>query len=162
MAGESGGRGEVTIATRITGAAIDGLDPFAGSAATSDGAVLVFQGRVRDSNEGREVTGLEYQAYVEMAERELRAICEEAAERFELGSISVAHRVGRLELGEASVTIGVTAPHRAPCYEASRFIIEALKERLPVWKHECYADGESEWVGTARAGGVPPRPEGAA
>jgi molybdopterin synthase catalytic subunit len=159
---ESGG--PVAIETRITEAAIDGLDPFAGSA-TSDGAVIVFQGRVRDSNEGREVRGLEYEAYREMAEKELRAICEEAAERFAVGAISAAHRVGRLELGEASVTIGVAAPHRAPCYDASRFIIEELKKRLPVWKHERYADGESEWVGAPGAtatGAAPPGSGGAA
>ena len=152
---------DVMIETRITESAIDGLDPFAGGAATSDGAVVVFQGRVRDRNEGHEVEGLDYEAYREMAETELRTICEEAGRRFEVGAISAAHRVGRLELGEASVTIGVAAPHRAPCYEASRYIIEELKVRLPVWKRERYVDGESEWVGApriGRTGAVPPSP----
>ena len=159
---DAGRAGDVRIETRITDSAIDGLDPVAG-AATSDGAVVVFQGRVRDHHEGREVAGLEYEAYREMAESELRAICEEAGRRFEIGAISAAHRVGRLELGEASVTIGVSAPHRAPCYEASRYIIEELKTRLPVWKRESYVDGESEWVGAHgldRSGAAPSAGDG--
>jgi molybdopterin synthase catalytic subunit len=136
-----------TIETRLTSSPIDRLDPFGALATTADGAVIVFQGRARDHNDGREVRALEYEAYGEMAERELRAICEEAADRFEVGAISAVHRVGPLALGEASVAIGVAAPHRAPCYEASRYIIEQLKVRLPVWKHERYADGEAAWVG---------------
>lgn len=135
------------IRTRITDGSLDALRPFEDLSARSDGAVLIFQGRVREINEGRAVTGLGYQAYGEMAERELRAICEEAARRFEVGAISAAHRVGELDPGEVSVVIGVAAPHRAACYEASRFVIEEIKARLPIWKRERYADGEAVWVG---------------
>lgn len=144
----------VTIETRLTADPIDALDPLGALPTVRDGALVVFQGRVRDHNDGREVSGLEYQAYEAMAEAELRAICEEAAQRFEVGAISAIHRVGRLELGETSVVIGVAAPHRAPCYDASRYIIEELKVRLPVWKHERYADGDASWVG------APVSPEG--
>lgn len=139
----------VRIDTRITTASLDGLAAFEDLAAHSDGAVLIFQGRVRETNEDRAVSGLTYEAYGEMAEKELRAICEEAATRFDIGAVSAAHRIGELGLGEASVVIGVAAPHRADCYEASRFVIEEIKARLPVWKHERYVEGDSAWVGVS-------------
>jgi len=82
-----------------------------------------------------------------MAERELSAICREALERFDVGSLAAAHRVGDLGLGEVSVAIAVTSAHRDAGYAASRWIIETIKVRLPVWKHEHYEDGESHWVG---------------
>jgi molybdopterin synthase catalytic subunit len=86
-----------------------------------------------------------------MAEQELRGICDEAATRFDVGAILVAHRFGPLGLGDVSVRIAVAAPHRAACYEASRFIIEELKVRVPIWKHEVYADGSTRWVGAVDA-----------
>lgn len=144
---DDGGGREVPIRTRITDESLDALGPFEDLSARSDGAVLIFQGRVRETNEGRAVTGLGYQAYGEMAEKELRAICEEAARRFEVGAISAAHRVGELDPGEVSVVIGVAAPHRAACYEASRFVIEEIKARLPIWKRERYRGGETAWLG---------------
>lgn len=112
-----------------------------------DGALLFFQGRVRRTNRGRAVSRLEYEAYGEMAERELSAICREALEQFDVGSIAAAHRVGDLALGEVSVAIAVTSAHRDDGYRASRWIIETIKVRLPIWKHEHYEDGESHWVG---------------
>ncbi|MDE2662935.1 MAG: molybdenum cofactor biosynthesis protein MoaE [Gemmatimonadota bacterium] len=112
-----------------------------------DGALLFFQGRVRRTNRGRAVSRLAYEAYGEMAERELSAICRDALERFDVGSIAAAHRVGDLGLGEVSVAIAVTSAHRDDGYRASRWIIETIKIRLPVWKHEHYEDGESHWVG---------------
>jgi molybdopterin synthase catalytic subunit len=112
----------------------------------ADGAALLFWGVVRNENDGRAVSHLEYSAYAEMAEREMRRIAEEAAGRFGTGDIHVVHRVGRLAVGEASVAIAVAAPHRAEAYEASRYVIEELKRRVPVWKREGYVDGESEWV----------------
>jgi len=135
------------IQTRITTASLDGLAAYDDLAAPSDGAVLIFQGVVRETNEGRTVHGLAYEAYREMAEKELRAICEEAADRFEIGAISATHRIGELGLGETSVVIGVAAPHRAASYEASRFVIEEVKSRLPVWKRERYVEGDAAWVG---------------
>lgn len=126
----------------------DPIDPCAllADAGGSDGAALLFVGLVRNHNEGREVGHLDYQAYPAMAEATLREIVEEARGRWEVGSISVVHRIGRLEIGEASVAIAVTAPHRGDAYEASRYIIEELKRRVPIWKREGYLEGDSEWL----------------
>lgn len=142
-AGDRDGR----VATRITTDSIDDFAPFAEGSTSADGAVLVFQGRVRETNEGRAVSHLDYEAYGEMAERELASICHAAIERFKIGSVRAAHRVGELALTEVSIAIGVSAPHRDACYEASRWIIEEVKARLPVWKHEHFRDGTSHWVG---------------
>lgn len=139
-----------TIRATITDEPLDGFAPFRTLGTPADGAVLVFEGRVREMNEGRPVSRLDYEAYRPMAESELRRICEEAAARHPVGAVIAAHRVGRLEIGEVSVAIGVAAPHRAACYEASRHVIEQVKARLPVWKHEHYEDGGSTWVGAPR------------
>lgn len=112
----------------------------------ANGASLLFVGTVRDVNDGRAVTGIEYSAYGAMAEAELARIVEEAASRFGTADIVVEHRVGRLALGEASVAIAVAHPHRASAYEASRWVIEELKRRVPVWKREEYVDGTREWL----------------
>ena len=111
-----------------------------------DGAAVLFWGVVRNRNEGRAVSHLEYSAYAEMAERMMQRIGEEAISRFGVGDVRVVHRVGRLEVGEASVAIAVASPHRSEAYEASRYVIEELKRRVPVWKREGYVDGDSEWV----------------
>jgi molybdopterin synthase catalytic subunit len=110
------------------------------------GAVVLFLGTVRDMNEGREVSGIEYRAYDAMALRELETIAAEACARFETDEIVVEHRTGELALGEVSVGIAVSHAHRAPAYDASRYMIEQLKRRVPVWKKEEYADGTREWV----------------
>ncbi len=112
----------------------------------SDGAVLVFTGVVRDHNDGRPVRGLRYDAYREMAVGVLEEIALDAAERFRAGEVWVAHRTGELEVGEVSVCVRVSAPHRDACYGASRHVIEEIKRRLPVWKKERYADGGAEWL----------------
>jgi len=111
-----------------------------------DGAALLFWGVVRNQNDGRPVSHLEYSAYTEMAEREMRRIADEARERFGTGAIRVIHRTGKLAIGEASVAIAVASPHRAEAYEASRYVIEQLKQRVPVWKREGYVDGDAGWV----------------
>ena len=125
------------------------LDPaalLAEVATVANGASIVFVGTVREVNEGRAVSGIEYTAYAAMAVRELEAIASEAVLRFGTGDVVVEHRIGRLALGEASVVIAVAHPHRAEAYEASRFIIEELKRRVPIWKREEYVDGTREWV----------------
>jgi len=114
-----------------------------------NGATVLFVGTVRNVNDGSPVTALDYSAYGAMAERELEAIAGEASQRFGTGDIVVEHRVGNLELGDASVVIAVAHPHRGAAYDASRYIIEELKKRLPVWKREHYSDGRSEWVQNA-------------
>ena len=139
---------ESYVSTRITKDSLDGFGSFENLGTHEDGAVLIFQGRVRNTNDGRSVSSLSYEAYGDMAKQELGAICREASRRFEVGSIEASHRVGDLALGQVSVVIGIAAPHRDTCYAASRWVIEAIKERLPIWKHEHYQDGDSHWVGS--------------
>ena len=115
-------------------------------ARVANGASVLFTGTVRDENEGRAVTGIEYAAYSRMAEREMEAIVREASERFGTSDIVLEHRVGRLSLGEASVVIAVAHPRRGAAYDTSRYVIEELKRRVPIWKCEEYADGTREWV----------------
>ena len=134
------------IACSITEQPIDAAALLARCTTTRDGAALLFVGVVRDHNEGREVGQLEYTAFSEMAERVLREIAGEAVERWETGNIAVVHRVGRLGLGEPSVAIAVASPHRDAAYQASRYIIEELKQRVPIWKREGYLAGDSEWL----------------
>ena len=111
-----------------------------------NGAALAFIGTVRDVNDGRGVTGMEYTAYRGMAERELDAVAREAADQFGTEDIVVEHRLGVLELGDASVAIVVAHPHRGAAYDASRYVIEQLKTRVPIWKREHYTDGTREWI----------------
>ncbi len=120
-------------------------------AAPAIGALACFVGTVRDLNEGRAVTGIEYSAYEAMAAREMRAIADEAAERFGVERLVVEHRIGTLGVGDASVVVVAAHPHRAPALDAQRYVIEELKRRVPVWKREHYADGSREWVDPAGA-----------
>jgi len=112
----------------------------------SCGAITVFVGTVRDVSRGRKVLYLEYEAYKEMAEKKLAEIGEEIRARWGLERVAISHRVGRLELGEASVVIAVAAPHRAQAFQACRYAIEALKKAVPIWKKEVWGDG-AVWVG---------------
>lgn len=117
----------------------------------ANGAVLLFLGVVRDVNDGRAVTAIEYTAYEAMAERELAGIAAEAAERFGVTDVAIDHRLGELALEEASVAIAVAHAHRGEAYAASRWVIEELKRRVPIWKREHYADGTREWVDPTRS-----------
>jgi molybdopterin synthase catalytic subunit len=130
----------------ITTEPIDAGRLLQDSVSSSDGAAILFVGVVRDHNDGRSVGHLDYQAYPAMAEVTLREIVAEAQARWDTGAISVVHRIGRLEIGETSVAIAVAAPHRGEAYETSRYIIEELKKRVPVWKREGYLDGATEWL----------------
>ena len=132
--------------TAIVDRPIDSCALLSEIASVRNGATVIFVGTVRDTNDGAPVSGLDYSSYTGMAEKELAAIVLEAAERWDTSDIVVEHRIGTLELGEASVAIAVAHPHRAEAYEASRYVIEELKKRLPIWKREHYADGRSEWV----------------
>jgi len=111
----------------------------------ADGAVVLFLGTVRDHNLGRRVRYLEYQAYPEMAERELRRLEEQARERWGVNGIAVVHRTGRLEIGETAVAVAVSSAHRAEAFEAGRHIIDTLKHTVPIWKKEFFEGGE-EWI----------------
>ena len=110
------------------------------------GAILLFLGVVRDVNDGRGVTGIEYTAYEAMASKELQAIASEAADRFGSRDVAIVHRLGQLSLEEASVGIAVAHAHRDEAYALSRWTIEELKRRVPIWKREHYVDGTREWV----------------
>ena len=117
-----------------------------------NGAAILFVGTVRDVNDGRAVSGMEYSAYEAMAVQELQTIAAEAVAQFGTEDVVVEHRLGTLELGEASVAIAVAHPHRGRAFEAARFIIEELKARVPIWKLEHYLDGTREWVDPTKAG----------
>jgi molybdopterin synthase catalytic subunit len=132
--------------TAIVDRPIDCCAILAEVAAHRHGATVLFVGTVRDTNDGEPVVALDYSAYGAMADRELRDIVSEVAARWRDTDVVVEHRIGSLALGEASVAIAVAHPHRGAAYDASRYIIEALKKRLPVWKREHYADGRTEWV----------------
>lgn len=125
----------------------DPIDAVALGAAVADaghGAVVTFVGRARDrADDGREVVRLVYEAFEPMAVSVLAEIAKEAEDRWG-ASVAVVHRVGEVPIGEAAVVIVAAAPHRGEAYEANRFVIEAIKERLPIWKREHFVDG-SEW-----------------
>jgi molybdopterin synthase catalytic subunit len=132
--------------TAVVTRPINAAELVAEVAGAQNGATILFLGTVRNVNQGSPVTGLDYSAYSSMAERELGDIAREASERWNTSDVVIEHRVGTLGLGDASVGIAVAHPHRGPAYEASRYVIEELKRRLPIWKREHYADGRSEWV----------------
>ena len=109
------------------------------------GGVVTFVGNVRDHARGRSIRYLEYEAYPEMAEREMQKIADEAGKRWPGARVAIAHRTGHLEIGEAAVVIAAAAPHRAEAFEACRFAIDTLKRTVPIWKKEVSTDGEY-WV----------------
>jgi molybdopterin synthase catalytic subunit len=115
------------------------------AATPPDGAVCLFIGVVRNENAGRPVLRLEYEAYEEMALPLMEEIAAEARRVHPITHIQLVHRLGRLEIGEASVVVAVTSPHRSEAFSACRFAIDALKTRVPIWKKEHYADG-SAWL----------------
>jgi len=132
--------------TAIVERAIDLAALLSEVSTASCGAVVLFVGTVREFNDGRAVTGLEYTSYRPMAERELADVVREACDRVPGVAIAAEHRVGTLGLGECSLAIATAHAHRAAAYEASRWVIEEVKRRVPVWKRELYADGTREWV----------------
>jgi molybdopterin synthase catalytic subunit len=131
----------------------DAIDPSALLRAVGDdgnGAALLFVGLTRDHFDGRPVVRLEYEAYEPLALKELEAIGAELQARHPGARVAIVHRLGLVPTGQASVMIAVSTPHRGECYEASRYAIEALKERVPIWKKEVYADGSAWKANTAR------------
>ncbi|WP_277500003.1 MULTISPECIES: molybdenum cofactor biosynthesis protein MoaE [unclassified Nocardioides] len=113
----------------------------------ASGAIDLFVGRVRDHDGGRGVTGLGYVAHPG-AQAALEAVCAEVAADFDVQAVAVLHRVGDLAIGDAAVVLGTAAAHRGTAFDASRALIDRLKERVPIWKHQLFADGDDSWVGT--------------
>ena len=110
------------------------------------GAYAGFEGWVRNHNAGRAVAGLRYEAYVALAESEGERILDEACSRYDILDAQCVHRIGELAIGELAVWVGVTAAHRDPAFAACRFIIDQVKARVPIWKHEGYVEGEAGWL----------------
>ena len=144
---------EVAVIPPVSGGAfrlVDGpLDLGSVVAEVEDeqaGAIATFQGTVRRQSRGRQVIALEYEAYEGMAEKVMAEIADGVKGRYELCDVAIAHRVGRCEVGEVSVAIAVSAPHRQDALSACRGVIDELKERVPLWKKEFYEGGE-EWIG---------------
>ncbi len=126
----------------------DPIDPTALGALVvrpGHGAVTSFTGHIRDHHDGRTVERLSYSAYAAMAEHECAAIVEEAVTRWDV-VVAIRHRVGNLDIGDIAVAVAVGSAHRAEGFDACRFVIEEVKRRVPIWKHEHYADGTSAWV----------------
>ena len=125
------------------------IDVDAAKAAVADrhcGALVVFEGWIRDHNEGQEVERLEYEVYRPVAEKEGAKIIDEALTRFAISHAMCIHREGLLELGDCAVIVCVSAAHRDAAFDACRYIIDQTKTRLPIWKKEHYVTGVSEWV----------------
>lgn len=130
---------------RIVETPIDRAQVVRAVASPESGAIVTFDGAVRNHARGRRVIHLYYETYPEMALRELERIRAQALGRWPLHGLAIVHRVGRLEIGETSVFIAVSAPHRREAFEACRFAIDTLKTTVPIWKKEHYEDGEV-WV----------------
>ena len=136
------------------GLSAEALDPAqleAAVANASHGAVVTFLGTTRATSpdDPRPVAALEYEAYPDLAVREMEAVAAEARARFGPLEIALVHRTGRVEVGEPSVAVVVAAPHRAAAFDACRYAIDALKSRVAVWKREVYADGGGAWIANA-------------
>lgn len=129
----------------------DPIDPRALEAecrTDADGAVVTFAGTTRDHNDGAAVRSLRYEAYTEMAQRVMCGLFEEAIKRFPITRARVVHRLGEVPIGEASVVVVVASPHRGPAFDACRFLMDRLKNEVPIWKSEQLADGGgTRWVG---------------
>jgi molybdopterin synthase catalytic subunit len=136
---------------------IDAAALLAEVASPAHGATSLFLGTVRDVHDGRAVTGMDYTAYEAMARTELERIGAEAASRFDTPALVIEHRIGSLNLVEVSVAVAVAHAHRAAALDATRWVIEELKRRVPIWKREHYADGTRAWVDPTlpRAGATP-------
>jgi molybdopterin synthase catalytic subunit len=129
-----------TVVT-LTRHSIDSTNIVASAKQGEDGAVVVFDGIVRNNSRGRQTLHLDYEAYEEMALKQMHALGDEARHRFKVRHVIIVHRLGRLTVGETSVLIVVASAHRAQAFEASRFLIDTLKKTVPIWKKETFVDG---------------------
>jgi molybdopterin synthase catalytic subunit len=113
---------------------------------TQTGAVVMFLGTTREFTQGRQTTRLEYESYREMAERTLADLEQRARARWPIVGCALIHRLGRVDLGEASVLVAVSTPHRREAFEAAAWLMDAIKQEVPIWKQEHWADGSCDWV----------------
>ncbi len=141
----AGGSGAAIKLCTISDRSLDEAEVVARVSGADAGGIVTFVGNVRDHARGRSIQYLEYEAYPEMAEREMQKISDAAGERWPGTRVAIAHRTGHLEIGEAAVVIAAAAPHRAEAFEACRFAIDTLKQTVPIWKKEVATDGEY-WV----------------
>ena len=131
---------------KISSVGIEDIDLVAELHDPRSGGYVIFDGRVRNHNEGKDVIRLEYQAYEALAVKEGEVIIAEAFEKFNIHSVLCIHRVGDLAIGEAAVRLAVGSKHRGVAFDACEYIIDELKIRVPIWKNEHYTDGSSGWV----------------
>ena len=110
------------------------------------GALVSFEGIVRNHNHGKKVLALEYQAHQRLCEKEAKKILKEAVQKFDVIEMKCVHRIGKLKIGDMAVWVGVTASHRDDAFKACRYVIDEIKSRLPIWKKEYYLNGDSGWV----------------
>jgi molybdopterin synthase catalytic subunit/molybdopterin converting factor small subunit len=137
----SGGAESESNVIRLTRDAIDAESLVRAAKMGDDGAVLVFDGIVRNNSRGRQTVHLDYEAYEEMALKQMKELARDAVTKFAVRHVSIIHRLGRLQVGETSVLIIVASAHRAQEYEASRWLIDTLKKTVPIWKKETFVDG---------------------
>ena len=133
----------------LSGVAVDPAQLRTALQHPDSGGFCAFEGWVRNSNEGREVDGLEYEAYAELALAEGERIVDEAIARYGVIAAHCMHRIGHLKVGELAVWIGVSSAHRDEAFRACRYIIDQAKTRIPIWKRERYADGGTAWINCA-------------
>ena len=131
---------------KITSDVITGDEVRRAVEAPVAGAVVLFFGTVRNNTDGRPTKYLEYEAYPPMAEKKMEEIAGEISNRWDIHRVAMIHRVGRLEIGEVSVAVAVASPHRKDGFEACQYAMDRLKQIVPIWKREVWADGEAEWV----------------
>jgi MoaE-MoaD fusion protein len=133
--------GEQNVSVALTREAIDADKIVAAAKSGEDGAVVVFDGIVRNHSQGRRTLHLDYEAYEEMAVGQMRELGQNARERFGVRQVTMVHRLGRLEIGETSVLIVVASAHRSAAFEACRWLIDSVKQTVPIWKKETFLDG---------------------
>ena len=131
---------------RLTDQPIDAAAAVDGVRSPNAGAIVLFLGTVRGATDGRETASLDYECYREMAEKELAGLESQARQRWRLEACSIVHRLGHMDVGEASIAIAVSSAHRREAFEAGQWLIDRVKEAVPIWKKENYADGTSDWV----------------
>ena len=129
----------------LTGQPIDVDAVLSAVDGPGEGGVVLFLGRVRDRSQGRSVTRLDYEAYGDMALLELQTLAQQARDLHGAANVALVHRTGRLAIGDVAVAIAVSAPHRQQAFAACAWLIDTLKQRVPIWKKEWYADG-SQWI----------------